>query len=165
MKWLLRYPLIITLIFQLTILILLAKDLIFLATATKLLLFSVSFLSVCIACYTSLTQAKIRQAIQWLIAAVLVFLTIVKVFFKADFPEWWILLSVLFIQVHLYLDAHFQKGASRTLFAVFGGAILLSVVFTYFGYIRLPEEYILLTLAIYSFWGLISVLKTIKNHA
>lgn len=165
MKWLLRFPLIITLIFQLTILILLTKDIIFLATATKLLVFSTSFISVCIACYASLTQTKIRQTIQWLLAAGLVFLIIIKVFFKADLPEWWILLSVLFIQVHFYLDAYFQKGASRTLFAVFGGAILLSVIFTYFGHIRLPEEYILLILAIYSFWSIISVLKTIKNHA
>lgn len=164
MKWLLRFPLLITLIFLLAIIILLVNEIIFLATATKLILFSVSLVGICIACYTSLTQTKSRQTIQWLIAVVLVLLTIIKVFFKTDFPGWWLILSVLFIQVHFYLEAYFQKGTFRTLFHVFGGALLLSVILTYFGSVRLPEGYILLTLTIYSFWSIISVLKTIKSH-
>lgn len=165
MKKLLPFSFTILFSFQILIAFLAWKEVIFLATATKIEVLSFTFYSLILAAHHHYFGEKKQRNYLWGFAFLIVIMTLLKTLLAIQFINWsWILLLQL-IQIQLFIFSTI-KSIPLLKYSVLGLGILLSILLV--GYVFLPFQMnfsvIFAFLLLYSITLLVSLFIQPKNN-
>lgn len=150
MKYLLHFPFLILFFFQVIIALLLKNDVIFLATAVQLGLFSTAFYSVCITLYT---KALLPQKWTFLIGSLSLFIvltTFFKVYFHVEWMTWTFIMVVQFFQIQLFFGTLIRTIKLKWSMMIVGTLLFLALIMPFVTTVNLPISLIIGLLSLYS---------------
>lgn len=163
MKRFLQYPFLLLLLIQLIVVLLLVSDIIFLATAVKLLVFSTSFYSVVLALYSKQLSPILTQKALWLTAGFIVFLASIKLITFNAFSTWY-LISLLAFQVQLFLSSFFTFKTLKIGSWALSLALMSMLLLQTLSSVSISFFWFLVTLTSYSILLVINVYLNFKAN-
>lgn len=163
MKRLINYPFLWLTFFQSIVLLLLFVDVLFLATAIKLLLLSVAGYSALIATYSKEITTKRVQLVLWSLAGIIFSLITLKLWDKTLYP-WSFVLFVMLFQVQLFVFVWIKRKTTRILSTVLGCSIFGVLFLMESNTITLSINWMILLLGIYSLLLISEVFIKFKKY-
>jgi hypothetical protein len=163
MKRLLNYPFSLVLFVQLIIVLLLVSDMLFLATATKLLFYTSAFYSVVLASYTKQTSTKKIQNISWFMSGIILFLASVKLISFNAFSGWYIYI-LLALQAQFFLNTFFTQFILKISSWIIAFSFVVLTAISVLTSFPISFTWILVLLTIYSLLLVFNLYLTFKAN-
>ncbi len=159
MKFFLHFPFLILFFIQVIIALLLKNDVIFLATAVKLGLFSTAFYSVCILLYAFALLPRKLVVPLGLLSGLIILTTFLKVYLHVEWLNWSVILLLHFIQIQLFLFLLIRNVKMKWSVMAVGTALFLSLLIQLLSPINIPFSILVILLSGYTLLIVISLIS------
>lgn len=164
MKFFLHFPFLILFLFQVIIALLLKNDVIFLATAVKLGLFSTAFYSVCILLYAFALLPRKLVVPLGLLSGLIILTTFFKVYLQVEWMSWSFIMILYFIQIQLFFFQLIRNVKLNLAVMATGTALFVSLLMKIFTQINVSLFSIVILLSVYSILIIVSLIFKNSIH-